>query len=366
MVDRTRGYVRTDTQFIEGTPVLDASGERIGSVSEGAPKGADGAYLIVRQGRIFGKELPIPRAAIAGYDGDGIHLKLTKEEIKERQQLMPARANELEQASADQWIATEQNALAGTAAMLPGAGLSYHPFTPEGTMLPPVPPASASMVNHMPAEEGNSSMSFTDPNRPLDGDSSEGMYTPAPVQTQTYPATDVSSGTTAEENAQQDAQTSMSFDLSHPWETMRAAVDQIQQRAGDAADQLKTQAGAAVEQLKNQAGDTVEKIKTQANDQLDNQMTQAGLSLATVADAVDTLSDQLRRGNQKLLATYADRAAGHVDELATYLRQSDPNKVLHDIEDFARREPALFLAGAFAIGLLGTRFLKSSSSHAEQ
>lgn len=147
---------------------------------------------------------------------------------------------------------------------------------------------------------------------------------------------------------------------------MRAAVDQIQQRAGDAADQLKTQAGAAVEQLKNQAGDTVEKIKTQANDQLDNQMTQAGLSLATVADAVDTLSDQLRRGNQKLLATYADRAAGHVDELATYLRQSDPNKVLHDIEDFARREPALFLAGAFAIGLLGTRFLKSSSSHAEQ
>ena len=93
-------------------------------------------------------------------------------------------------------------------------------------------------------------------------------------------------------------------------------------------------------------------------------MTQAGASLATVADAVNTLSDQLRQGNQALLAGYADRVAGQVDQMATYLRQSDPAKVLHDIEDFARREPGLFLAGAFAMGLLGTRFLKSSGRSA--
>jgi hypothetical protein len=181
---------------------------------------------------------------------------------------------------------------------------------------------------------------------------------PAPVQTQTSP--------TSPEPVEQDTQTHLGLDLSHPGQTVRTALDEAQQRAGEAVDQLKTQAGDAVVQLKNQAGDTVERIKTQANDQLDTQMTQAGVSLATVADAVTTLSNQLRHGNQTLLATYADRAAGQVDQMATYLRQSDSTQVLHDIEDFAHREPALFLVGAFAIGLLGTRFLKSSSGQVEK
>ena len=158
---------------------------------------------------------------------------------------------------------------------------------------------------------------------------------------------------------------STGVDLSHPADTVRIALDQAQQRAGDAVDQLRSQAGDVVDQLRTQAGDTVDKIKVRANDQLDSQLTQAGVSLASVASAVDTISEQLRQGNQEMLATYADRAAGQVDQMASYLRQSDPNKVLRDIEDFARREPALFLAGAFAVGLLSTRFLKSSSSQTE-
>jgi hypothetical protein len=178
----------------------------------------------------------------------------------------------------------------------------------------------------------------------------EWPYTP--VQTETYP--------TPGESPQQEGATQEGIDLSHPGQAMRTALDQAQQRAGETVDQLKAQAGDAAVQLKNQAGTTVERLKTQAGDQLDTQMTQASISLATVADAVNTLGDQLRQGNQALLAGYTDRVAGQVDQMATYLRQSDPGKVLHDIEDFARREPALFLAGAFAMGLVGTRFLKSS------
>ena len=189
-------------------------------------------------------------------------------------------------------------------------------------------------------------------------DDTRSQWPSAPVQTQTSP--------TSPEPVEQDTQTHLGLDLSHPGQTVRTALDEAQQRAGEAVDQLKTQAGDAVVQLKNQAGDTVERIKTQANDQLDTQMTQAGVSLATVADAVTTLSDQLRHGNQTLLATYADRAAGQVDQMATYLRQSDSTQVLRDLEDFAHREPALFLVGAFAIGLLGTRFLKSSSGQVEK
>jgi hypothetical protein len=34
--------------------------------------------------------------------------------------------------------------------------------------------------------------------------------------------------------------------------------------------------------------------------------------------------------------------------------------LIDDVEDFARREPAVFIGGAIAIGLVAARFLKSS------
>ena len=186
----------------------------------------------------------------------------------------------------------------------------------------------------------------------MDDTRSEWPYTP--VQTQTY-------STSSEPAEQEEGPTQEGFALSHPGQTARTALEQVQQRAGEAVDQLKAQAGDTAVQLKNQAGSTVERLKTQAGDQLDTQIVQAGVNLGTVAEAVNTLGNQLRQGNQALLASYAERVAGHVDQMATYLRQSDSSKMLHDLEDFAHREPALFLAGAFALGLLGTRFLKSSS-----
>jgi hypothetical protein len=35
--------------------------------------------------------------------------------------------------------------------------------------------------------------------------------------------------------------------------------------------------------------------------------------------------------------------------------------MVRNVEDFARRQPALFIGGAFMLGLLGARFLKSSA-----
>ena len=42
------------------------------------------------------------------------------------------------------------------------------------------------------------------------------------------------------------------------------------------------------------------------------------------------------------------------------LNNANPDTLLDDVEAFARREPAMFIGGAIAIGLLAARFLKSS------
>jgi hypothetical protein len=49
--------------------------------------------------------------------------------------------------------------------------------------------------------------------------------------------------------------------------------------------------------------------------------------------------------------------------LSDYLRDKSLTDVVGDVERFARREPVIFVGGAFLIGLLGSRFLKSSQSH---
>lgn len=44
------------------------------------------------------------------------------------------------------------------------------------------------------------------------------------------------------------------------------------------------------------------------------------------------------------------------------MKESDADRILRDVEDFARRQPWALAAGAFVVGLLGSRFVKASSS----
>jgi hypothetical protein len=54
-------------------------------------------------------------------------------------------------------------------------------------------------------------------------------------------------------------------------------------------------------------------------------------------------------------------AADQMRHFSDQLRQKDVRELLSDVERFAQRQPTVFLGGAFALGLLGARFLKSSS-----
>jgi hypothetical protein len=62
-----------------------------------------------------------------------------------------------------------------------------------------------------------------------------------------------------------------------------------------------------------------------------------------------------------MLATGADRLAETTERLATNLEGKDLDQIVDEVEQFARRQTALFLGGAFALGLVAARFLKSSS-----
>jgi hypothetical protein len=126
------------------------------------------------------------------------------------------------------------------------------------------------------------------------------------------------------------------------------------------SDQIKDTAG----QIKDEAQQRVGAVAAQAQDQLKSriatQKDSAAESLSGVAEALRQTGNQLRASDQTGAIGLLDEAASQVERLSGYLQHNDLNRLVRDAESFARRQPALFLGGAFLIGLVGARFLKSS------
>jgi len=125
------------------------------------------------------------------------------------------------------------------------------------------------------------------------------------------------------------------------------------------ADQIKDSAG----QIKDEAQQRIGAVASQAQDQIKSriatQKDSAAESLSGVAQALRQTGSQLRAQDQTGAIGLLDEAASQVERLSSYLQHNDLNRLVGDLESFARRQPALFLGGAFLVGLVGARFLKS-------
>jgi len=104
----------------------------------------------------------------------------------------------------------------------------------------------------------------------------------------------------------------------------------------------------------------MDKVRQGATSQLSTQKNRATDGIGTVAQAVRQTSQQLRTQQHDTIANYIDQAANQLEQFSTRLRDKDIGELVRDAQQFARRQPAVFIGSAFAIGLLGARFLKSS------
>jgi hypothetical protein len=97
-----------------------------------------------------------------------------------------------------------------------------------------------------------------------------------------------------------------------------------------------------------------------ASSQFARQKGQAASQLVSVAEALRQAGDQLRKKEQRTLPQYFALAADRIESLSGYVKTADVAQVVEGVEDFARRQPLLFVGGAFGLGLLAVRFLNSS------
>ena len=94
---------------------------------------------------------------------------------------------------------------------------------------------------------------------------------------------------------------------------------------------------------------------------IDDQKARASDTLGSLAGAVRGMTQPLRDGGQPQIAEYVNKAADGIERWASNLKQQDLEDGVRAVEQFARRQPAMFLGLAFGAGLVAARFLKSSS-----
>ena len=131
---------------------------------------------------------------------------------------------------------------------------------------------------------------------------------------------------------------------------------------GGAQDQVQEAAGQAKEKAQEAAGQAKQKAGSKVREQVDQRSTQAGEQVAGTADDLRSVGEQLRSQGKDRPAQLAERAADRTERLGSYLRDSDSDRILNDVEDFARRKPWAVVAGGMALGFAASRFLKASSS----
>lgn len=133
---------------------------------------------------------------------------------------------------------------------------------------------------------------------------------------------------------------------------------------GDAAAGVAEDVRGVAHDAKQLAGEVAGAAKKTAGSQVTRGKDMAADGLGSVASALRHAEEKLLSEEQHGAGEYVSHAAYRVEQASTYLRTRTLGQVVGDVEGFARRDPALFLGGAFLLGLLGGRFLKSSAPSA--
>jgi hypothetical protein len=140
-------------------------------------------------------------------------------------------------------------------------------------------------------------------------------------------------------------------------ESRTSPIDPTGQQGGASArEQIRGMKDQVVDQAKN----TLQQARDRASSSLGESKGQFADQFGTIADALRRTTEHLRSEDQQRIAGLTETVARQVEQVADYLRNNDARAMRQDLENLARRQPAVMIGGALVLGLIGARFLKSS------
>jgi gas vesicle protein len=113
------------------------------------------------------------------------------------------------------------------------------------------------------------------------------------------------------------------------------------------------------EQAGQMAGAAIDKVGEQAKQTATTQKERIASGLDATANAIRQTGQSVKQ-EQPMVADYAEKAALRVDRVSGYLRQHDVDEVIDDVQDYARRNKGMFIAGTLLLGFMTARLVKTA------
>ena len=140
-------------------------------------------------------------------------------------------------------------------------------------------------------------------------------------------------------------------------------VDKVQETASRVVGKVQETASPAFEQVDETREEVMDQATEQVSSRLDMGKDYAAETISGLAQALRQTGQHLRsEGAQPTIAQYVDTGAERLERFSGHLRQRSTDELIAQVEWFARRNPATFAGGAFALGLLAARFLRSTAT----
>jgi hypothetical protein len=127
------------------------------------------------------------------------------------------------------------------------------------------------------------------------------------------------------------------------------------------AEQATEKAQQAMEMAQGKAKGAADQARGRLRGQVDQRSTQLGDQVASNAGDVRSVAEQLRGQGKDKPAEVVEQVAEREERLGSYLKQSDADGILDDVEEFGRQRPWAVALGGLALGLAASRMLKASS-----
>jgi len=132
--------------------------------------------------------------------------------------------------------------------------------------------------------------------------------------------------------------------------------------AAEAKDKGEELVSTAQEQITAKAHELGGEANFQVREQLDQRSTQAGEQLQSIGKTLQSGANQLRSEGKEMPARVVEEVARRADDVGGYLQSAEADRILGDIEGFARRRPWLTAGVGALAGFLASRFVKASGN----
>ncbi len=120
------------------------------------------------------------------------------------------------------------------------------------------------------------------------------------------------------------------------------------------------------EETRKRARETASEVKDaawqQARGQFEQQSSLAAEQTEKLAAVLRKMANEFDNQNQPAFSSFANNFARYSDSISHQLREKNLSGLMNDAQRYSRRQPAIFVGGAIAVGFLAARFLRSSDS----